>query len=164
MNAMTRLGDNSLTQDDIRAIMDHRGKTNWIKGAHGYFAGSYPQGGGGGGKMGLTNLTESDIIKKGKECFIHDDKINKFFLLPGTKHSIDFFDVGYTTFDGDKLKKDIADNFSYDKAVEKKMINGSERFNIYMNLGITKIKRFRTVWQKDEPDSIPRIITAYRKD
>ncbi len=26
MNALARLGDNSLTQDDVRAIMDYRGK------------------------------------------------------------------------------------------------------------------------------------------
>ncbi len=31
-------------------------------------------------------------------------------------------------------------------------------------LGGTKLKRFRTVWQKDTKDSIPRIITAYRED
>ncbi len=78
MNAMTRLGDNSLTQDDIRAIMDHRGKTNWIKGAHGYFAGSYPQGGGGSGGKGVNNLTKcktSDIIKLRVNLFDRSDPI-----------------------------------------------------------------------------------------
>ncbi len=103
MNTLAKIRENSLTPDDIRAIMDYRRKTNRIKGTHGYFAGSFPQGGG-GGKMGLTTLTESDIIKKGGECFIHDDKINKFFLLPGAKHSMDFFEVGYSVNDGERLK------------------------------------------------------------
>ena len=63
MNALTKLGENSLTNDEIRAIMEYRKKTNWIKGAHGYFAGSYPEGGGGsGGNSGLTNGNGSSII------------------------------------------------------------------------------------------------------
>lgn len=40
--------------------------------------------------------------------------------------------------------------------------NGVEQFVIYMKLGKTKIKPFKTIWQKDTPDSNPRIITAYR--
>ncbi len=63
MNALVKIGDNPLTQDDIRAIMEYRKKTNWVKGDKGRFAGSVPMGSG-GGKMGLTTLTESDIIKE----------------------------------------------------------------------------------------------------
>lgn len=120
--------------------------------------------GGIGENSGLTNENKSGTIDKDKDCFIHDDKMNKFCLLPGAKHSKELFDVGYTPSDGEELKKDISGNFMYSKAVEKKTIDGSERFNVYMDLGVTKMKRFRTVWQKDEPESAPRLITAYRKD
>ena len=66
MNAIARLGENSLTKDEIRAIMEYRKKTNWIKGAHGYFAGSYPEGGSGGsGNSGLTNAGNGGIINSG---------------------------------------------------------------------------------------------------
>lgn len=50
-----------------RDIMELRKKTNWIKGAHGYFAGSYPEGGGAGKNSGLTNGTNDDIIKVGSD-------------------------------------------------------------------------------------------------
>lgn len=120
--------------------------------------------GGTGGNSGLTNGNESGTIDKDKECVIPDDKVNKYLLKEGTKHAEEFFDVGYTPSDGEKLKKDISGNFMYSKAVEKKTIDGSERFNVYMDLGVTKMKRFRTVWQKDGPESAPGLITAYRKD
>lgn len=98
------------------------------------------------------------------ECIIPDKKINEFFLKVGAKHSDEFFNVGYTPSDGERLKSDIVRNFSYSRAVEKKTVDGSERFIVYMELGVTRTKRFRTVWQKDTPDSIPRIVTAYRKE
>ena len=41
--------------------------------------------------------------------------------------------------------------------------DGSEKFSIFMNLGSGNGKRFRTVWQKDTPDSKPRLITAHRE-
>lgn len=47
MNALRKLGGSGLTQDDIRAIMEYRKKTNWVKGDKGRFAGSVPMGGGG---------------------------------------------------------------------------------------------------------------------
>lgn len=67
MNALQKLGDQSLTQEEMRAIMEYRKKTNWINGAHGYFAGSYPEGGGGGigGNSGLTNGANGGIINTG---------------------------------------------------------------------------------------------------
>lgn len=84
-------------------------------------------------------------------------------MLEGAKHAQEFFDVGYSPADGERLRKDISDNFDIRKAVEKKVANGVEKFSIFMDLGVTQKKRFRTVWQKDTPDSIPRIITAHRE-
>lgn len=99
-----------------------------------------------------------------RECFIPDSKVKLYLLKEGTKHYKEFADVGYTSSDGDKLKSDIAADFDYSKAVEKKTRSGIESFIIYMELGVDKKKRFRTVWFKDTPISIPRFITAYRKD
>ena len=107
---------------------------------------------------------ESGIIENNK-CDIAPDKINKFFLKPGAKHSKEFFDVGYRETDYERLDKDLRNCFDYKKAVDEiKSDNGVEKFSIFAELGIDKKKRFRTVWQKDTPDSIPRIITAHRED
>lgn len=79
MNALQKLGDQSLTQQEVRAIMEYRKKTNWIKGAHGYFAGSYPEGGDGGiggkGAGDLTKLKSSDIIKLRVNLFDKSDPL-----------------------------------------------------------------------------------------
>ncbi len=97
MNAMTRLGDNSLTQDDIRAIMDHKGKTNRIKGAHGYFAGSYPQGGGSGGaKNSLTKDSGSGIMETGSDDVAIssiDSPIEQKHTGKGNPNAILIFDI-----------------------------------------------------------------------
>lgn len=47
--------------------MELRKKTNWVKGAHGYFAGSYPESGGSGGNSGLTYSENGGIIKAGSD-------------------------------------------------------------------------------------------------
>lgn len=62
MNALARLGESSLTQEEIRAIMEYRKKTNWVKGDKGRFAGSVPMGGGGAVKKDLTDDKERDIM------------------------------------------------------------------------------------------------------
>lgn len=107
---------------------------------------------------------KSDIIKS-RECEIAPDKINKFFLKPNAKHSREFFDVGYKSTDFELLNKDLKACFDYSKAVDKVVLdNGAERFSIFTELGVNEKKRFRTVWQKDTPESTPRIITAHRED
>nr|DAH77328.1 MAG TPA: hypothetical protein [Caudoviricetes sp.] len=112
----------------------------------------------------VDKSVKSDIIKS-KECEIAPDKINKFFLKPNAKHSRDFFDVGYKPTDFELLNKDLKECFDYSKAVDKVVSdNGVERFSIFTELGVNEKKRFRTVWQKDTPESTPRIITAHRED
>lgn len=113
---------------------------------------------------GLTNDSGSDKIVS-KECEIHPNKVQNFFLKPGAKHSNEFFDVGYTIDDIEKLTDDLKNCFDYSKAVDKFVSEtGIEKFSIFVELGVDKKKRFRTVWQKDTPDSSPRIITAHRED
>ncbi len=113
---------------------------------------------------GVDKNVKSDIIKNNK-CEITPDKINKFFLKPNAKHSEEFFSVGYKTTDFELLDKDLKACFDYSKAVDKVVSDsGVERFSIFAELGVNEKKRFRTVWQKDTPESIPRIITAHRED
>ncbi len=113
---------------------------------------------------GVDNSGESGIIEN-KECEIAPDKINKFFLKPNAKHAKEFFDVGYKPTDFELLDKDLKASFDYSKAVDKVVLdNGVERFSIFTELGVDKKKRFRTVWQKDTSESIPRIITVHRED
>lgn len=117
------------------------------------------------GKFGVEKSVKGDIIRTEKQCFIHQDKINKFFLKPGAKHAQEFFDVGYSTEDYELLNADLVGGFDYSKAIDKQIDkNGVEKFSIFMNLGTKQKKLFRTVWQKDTPDSVPRIITAHREN
>lgn len=112
----------------------------------------------------VAKLDRSGIIKS-KECEIAPDKINKFFLKPNAKHSDDFFNIGYKVTDFELLDKDLKACFDYSKAVDKVVFdNGVERFSIFTELGVNEKKRFRTVWQKDTPESTPHIITAHRED
>ena len=64
-----------------------------------------------------------------------------------------------------RLRYDIAKQFDMSKAVDfKKMPDGAIRFNIYMELGVTKKRRFLIGWIQDTPDSVPRIVTGFRKE
>ena len=107
----------------------------------------------------------SGIIKTHDKFEIHPDKIKKFLLKPGAKHSKEFFDVGYSESDYERLFDDIANNYNESKAVDiRKKDNGVEEFSVFMDLGIETKKHFRIVWRKDTPDSKPRLITGHRED
>lgn len=108
---------------------------------------------------------KSGIIESNKGFAIHSDKINKFLLKPGAKHSQEFFNVGYSENDIKRLFNDIAINYNENKITDvRKNSNGTEDFSIFMNLGKNDKKRFRTVWRKDTPGDKPRLITAHRED
>lgn len=73
--------------------------------------------------------------------------------------------MGYSTEDYELLNADLVGGFDYSKAIDKQIDkNGVEKFSIFMNLGTKQKKLFRTVWQKDTPDSVSRIITAHREN
>lgn len=121
--------------------------------------GSTPEGGGSGGG-GASPKTDDRFD-------IHPDKINKFLLRPGAKHSQEFFDVGYKQDDYERLFDDIAKGYDKKKAVDFRADDKSSKdsFSIFMNLGVTGQKRFRTVWEQSrEKGSKPRLITAHRED
>lgn len=125
----------------------------------GKMEGSTPEGGGSGGG-GASPKTDDRFD-------IHPDKINKFLLRPGAKHSQEFFDVGYKQDDYERLFDDIAKGYDKKKAVDFRADDKSSKdsFSIFMNLGVTGQKRFRTVWEQSrEKGSKPRLITAHRED
>ena len=94
---------------------------------------------------------------------IQPDKINKFLLKPGAKHSKEFFDVGYSPDDYAKLYKDIAAQFDMEKAEYDEKSKFGQGFSIDMQLGITKKRTFKMVWQIDKEGNKPRLITAHRR-
>ena len=96
---------------------------------------------------------------------IPDKKITEYLLKAGAKHAQEFFDVGYAVDDAERLKMEIMKKFDESQATEfKEVAQDIVHFNIYMELGVTKKRTFRTVWRKDTPNSVPRFISAYRKD
>lgn len=98
-------------------------------------------------------------------CETTPKKYYGYFLNPEAKHSIDFFNVGYSRDNPLQLRYDMAKGFDISKAVERATrSDGAETFNIYMELGVSKKRTFLTGWIKDKPDSTPRIVTAFRKN
>ncbi len=96
---------------------------------------------------------------------IAEPKISKFLLKPGAKHSAEFFSVGYSEQDGMRLNADIYQQFDEILKTDVRISeNGTEDFSIFMNLGITEKKTFRTVWRRDPGSEKPRLITAHRED
>lgn len=113
----------------------------------------------------LTDSQSGGIIKTDQRFEIPPPKIKQFLLKPGAKHAQEFFDVGYAPDDYELLFDDIASCYDESKAVDvRKKENGVEDFSIFMDLGVQKKKRFRTVWRRDTPGSKPRLITGHRED
>lgn len=106
-------------------------------------------------------------VKTDDRFDIHPDKINKFLLKPGAKHSQEFFDVGYKKDDYERLFDDIANGYDKKKAIDFQADDKHRKdsFSIFMNLDVSSQKRFRTVWEQSrEEGSKPRLITAHRED
>ena len=140
-----RMSENFLDEDNRR--MYGKKADEWKKTAENY----------------IDNSSRSGIIKASERIEIHPDKINKFLLKPGAKHSKEFFDVGYNENDYERLFNDITSEFDNSKVLDiKKNEDGTEDFSTFMYLGVNNKKRFRIVWRKDTPESKPRLITGHR--
>lgn len=113
-----------------------------------------------------TSEEKTDKIRLDNDRYtIAEPKISKFLLKPGAKHSAEFFDVGYTEKDGLLLNADIYQQFDEALKTDVRVAeDGTERFSIFMELGTTEKKIFRTVWQRDPGSEKPRLITAHRED
>ena len=113
----------------------------------------------------LKTTKRQTVVVKNAECITTPKKYTNYFLKSGAKHADQFFDVGYTSDNPLQLRYDMARQFNMEKAVDfKELGGGAVRFNIYMELGVTKQRTFCTGWIKDAPESKPRIITAFRKN
>lgn len=113
----------------------------------------------------LKTTKRQTVVVKNAECITTPQKYTGYFLKSGAKHADQFFDVGYTSDNPLQLRYDMARQFNMEKAVDfKELGGGSVRFNIYMELGMTKQRTFCTGWIKDAPESKARIITAFRKN
>lgn len=112
----------------------------------------------------LTGAGENAIIEREK-FNIARGKINNFLLKPGTKHAKEFFDVGYTEKDFDRLLADIERGFDMAKAKGfRNKADGSVSFSVDMRLGVSRGKPFLTAWQIDAGEEKPRFISAHRED
>ncbi len=117
---------------------------------------------GGAGKS-IDKSAKNGIIKTDERFDLDPNKINKFLLLPGAKHSEEFFNVGYKPGDYELLFDDIAAGFDMKKAVDfRANPSGKEGFSIFMKLGVTKKRDFRTTWERKNSKSKPRFTSAYR--
>ncbi len=111
---------------------------------------------------GLTSGGNSGKMES--KGIIEDSKISDFFLKPNAKHSQDFFGVGYSSDDSELLRNDLLAALEGGKRVDETTTKHGKRFSVFCELGITQKKRFRTVWQIENSNGIPRIITAHRED
>ena len=113
----------------------------------------------------LKTEKQQTVFVENAPCVTTSKKYTGYFLKPGAKHAQDFFNVGYTAYDSLRLRYDMARQFDMGKATNFSVNEkGEEKFRVYMQLGVTEKKIFRTAWQKDAPDSKPRILTAFRED
>lgn len=113
----------------------------------------------------LETQKEQTVFVESAPCVTTPKKYTGYFLRSGAEHANEFFDVGYTPDDFLLLRYDMARRFDMEKAVDfTTNAKGETKFSIFMELGVTKKRWFRSVWQMDTPDSKPRIITAHRED
>lgn len=98
-----------------------------------------------------------------KNATIAEPKITKYCLDPDKKHYKEFIDVGYSKDAPEQLKQDLLNGLAENEA-EGTFPNehGDRSFSVYMELGVTKKKIFKTVWQIDKGTTHPKFITAFR--
>lgn len=113
----------------------------------------------------LKAVKQQTVVVKNAECITTPRKYTGYFLKEGAKHAAQFFDVGYTAENPLQLRYDMARQFDIGKATDWEELNGGAiKFNIYMELGVTKKRTFLTGWIQDAPESKPRIVTSFRKN
>lgn len=122
-------------------------------------------GGGGSAKAGLTTGGGSGIIHYSSDIVIEDKKIVGYLLNPEKTHYKDFIDIGYSKDNPQELYDDIVSNFNETKAVNHR-INYDEydTYSVFMELGVDKKARFRTVWEIKNKGDKPRLVSAHRED
>lgn len=113
----------------------------------------------------LKTKKRQTVVVENAPCVTTPKKFTGYFLKPGAKHADQFFNVGYTQDNPLLLRYDMARQFKMSKAVDVEVLeDGAMKFNLYMKLGVSKERTFKTGWRIDKPGDKPRIITGFRKD
>ena len=111
------------------------------------------------------NLGRTLVELDNDRYVIAEAKISQFLLKPGAKHAAEFFEVGYSVQDSALLNADIYQQFDESQKTDVRMEpDGTESFSIFMKLGVTKKRTFRTVWRREPGSEKPRLITAHREE
>ena len=104
------------------------------------------------------------MMFESEKFIMPERKITEYLLKPGARHSSEFFDVGYTTRDGERLVRDMEAQFDKAKACDfRREPENTVFFSIFMQLGIRKSRTFRTVWMQKSFSKKPVFITAHRE-
>lgn len=106
------------------------------------------------GNQNIDDSSDKDVI-------FNENKITAYLLNPQKPHYNEFISVGYNENEPEKLKSDILSLYDYNKAKDIENTEHGQKFSVFMDLGITSKKEFRTVWQIDNGAEKPRFITAY---
>lgn len=103
-----------------------------------------------------------DTYYSSKGFTIAAAKLENYCLKPGSPHSKDFFDLGYTSDDADLLFTHIEENFDMNNRKQERLSErGEMQFRIPMLLGVTEKKVLTTAWQIDTGATQPRFTSAY---
>ena len=105
---------------------------------------------------------EDGAYHSNKGFVLETRKLDEFLLKEGTKHSKEFFDVGYRTEDPDSLFLDIEEGFDLSLRCGSQEIGKTKRlFSIPMKLG-RKFKRvFTTAWEENTITGSIRFVSGY---
>ena len=107
-------------------------------------------------------IMDGEVYHSKKGFSVAEAKLSKFFLNAAKKHAKEFFEVGYTANDADRLLKDIEAGFDLaKKSSTRKSPRGDDQFCIPMRLGVTQKRMFTTAWQTSDGEDEPKLITAY---
>lgn len=114
---------------------------------------------------GKTIKMKGEYWTSDKGFAIHPNKIKRFCLLPGSKHSEHFFRVGYTQEDNYRLFHDIEEAFDPEKAIDHRTDSkGIGSYSIPMYLGVNDKRLFRIVWKDEKSIGLPKFVTAHIDD
>lgn len=114
-----------------------------------------------GGRGAASGFISS--VPNADRATIADGKLMKYLLDPEKAHYPEFIAVGYSRDDPERLRQDLLAGLRKGSA-KVYSTNGFSvvSFEVDMMLGVTREKKFRTVWQVDAGTDFPRFVTAHR--
>ena len=105
----------------------------------------------------------AEAYKSEKGFVVVAKKLTGYCLNPDSKHSNEFFRVGYSTEDAELLFRDIEKGFDLSKKTGIRTTEDNEiRFTILMDLGVTEKQEFLTSWQIGKNGEMPKLTSAYK--